>query len=410
MEPDNNFCIARQAICDEQLNLVAYELLYRASGDADSASILDPNEATARVTSTAFLDFGLEAIAPKQQIYINMSQYWLNHEELLPVARIRNRVVLQILSDVRIDDELKQNLKAIKEKGYQLALDDYRHDDPRFSLLPLIDIVIVETTQQPLSTIRQVVSTLRHYPVEILAEKIESWQTFDQLKKLGFDYYQGYFLARPENLPPAEPGSNRMIMSRLLTTLLDENSDIKQIEELIAQEPSLYYRLLKFVNSSAYNLPNQVDSLHQAIVYMGLTTLRTLVSILVWSRNSHKAWAILPLLLARAKACELIARDRGMSPADRYFSLGFLSLLDVALDQPIEHLLKEMSLSDEMHQALIAHQGPGAQLLNLVRLWEKGDWVQLQQHPWYDPDKTPELTSQALIWASQTEQAFMQLT
>lgn len=404
MDVTNHFCIARQAICDAQLKLCAYELLYRASADAEHAEILDPHEATARVTSSALLDYGLEKLAPGQQIYINMSSHWLKHSELLPNAKIKNRIVLQVMKEMPADEDLLAALKQLREKGFLIALDDYHHNDLRHKLLPETDIVIVETQNQSLETLRQVKASLNLYPVKTLAEKIETWQDFDQLKQIGFDFYQGYFLSRPETLNQPEVSSNRMVMAKLLTMLFDDKSNLTQIEALIAQEPSLYYRLMKFINSPAYNLPNQIDSLHQAVVYMGMETLRTLVSILIWARNNHKAYTVLPLLLTRAKACELLAKAQGLAPADKYFSLGFLSLLDVALDQPLPTLIDNMSLSDEMQQALLHNEGPSASLLNLIRLWERADWELLEQHPLYDPHSTPQLMLQAFEWANNTEQ------
>ena len=405
MDVKDQFCIARQAICDQYLQVRAYELLYRASHQADHAEIMDPHEATARVTALALLDYGVDKIAPNQQIYINLSSHWIKHSELLPVTRIKDRVVLQVPSNIQIDDHLIASLRKIRQKGFQIALDDYCATDPRHCLLADVDIVIVEVKDQSLQVLEQILEELSQYPVKTIAEKIENWTQFNQLKVLGFDLYQGYFLSRPETLEQTKHSNNRLVMTRLLTMLLDDRSSIDQIENLITQEPSLSYRLIKFINSPVYRLPNRIDSLHQAIVYMGMETLRTLVSILVWSRNSHKAYAVLPLLLTRAKACELIAKQQGFAPADRYFTLGFLSLLDVALDQPLDSLIAEMSLSTEMEQALLEDKGPAASLLNLIRLWERADWELLQNHPMYDSQTTPQLMLQALEWANNTEQA-----
>lgn len=405
MDVKDQFCIARQAICDQHLQVKAYELLYRASHQANHAEIIDPHEATARVTGQALLDYGLDKIAPNQQIYINLSAHWIKNNELLPAARIKNRIVLQIPRNIQLNDQLVESLHDIRKKGFQIALDDYHHNDPRRALLPDVDIVIVETQNQSFPILELVQEFLSQYSVTTVAEKIESWADFNQLKALGFDLYQGYFLSRPETLEQTSHSNNRMVMTRLLTMLLDDRSSINQIENMITQEPSLSYRLIKFINSPVYRLPNRIDSLHQAIVYMGMETLRTLVSILVWSRNSHKAYAVLPLLLTRAKACELVAKQQGLAPADRYFTLGFLSLLDVALDQPLDSLIAEMSLSKEMEEALLEDKGPAASLLNLIRLWERADWELLQNHPMYDSQTTPQLMLQALEWANNTEQA-----
>ncbi|OPX56246.1 EAL and modified HD-GYP domain-containing signal transduction protein [Oceanospirillum multiglobuliferum] len=398
----DHFCIARQAICDETLQLVGYELLYRANSEDISAIISNPHEATARVTSLALLDFGLDHVASKQPIYINMSSEWFKHPELLPSAKIRQRIVLQVPTDIVVDETLCSNLQRIRAKGFLIALDDYKLNDPRTSLLTVVDIVIVETLNQSLSTIRKVKTSLLQYPVKTLAEKIENWTNFEQLKQMGFDYYQGFFLARPENLAPQASGANQLILAKLMTLLFDESSSVEQIEHYISQEPALYYRLMKYVNSAMYNLPNSIDSMHQAVVYMGMETLRTVICILMWARNSNNVYTVLPLLLTRAKACELLARHHGMKPVDRSFTLGFLSLLDVALGQPLPKLLSNLPLSPDMSEALLHSKGSLAELLNCVRHWERAEWEALEAHPLYCAE-LPILMSKALDWANQTE-------
>ncbi|MDX1399884.1 MAG: HDOD domain-containing protein, partial [Oceanospirillum sp.] len=244
---------------------------------------------------------------------------------------------------------------------------------------------------------------LKHYPITLMASRIESWQAFEKIRAIGFDLYQGGFLAKPELLDTPKNSANRMLLVKLMTLLFDDKSSISKIEQVIEQEPTLFYRLLKFVNSAAYRLPNKIDSLHQAVIYIGTETLRTLVAILVWAKDDHKAYAVLPQILTRAKACELLAKEQGLAPADRYFTLGFLSLLDVALDQPLDKLIRNLSISEEMQKALLNDEGPLADVLNFVRRWEKADWKFLEQHKMFSLENTPLLMQQAQRWALETE-------
>ncbi|MFG1490614.1 hypothetical protein ABMA58_15295, partial [Oceanospirillum sp. HFRX-1_2] len=107
--------------------------------------------------------------------------------------------------------------------------------------------------------------------------------------------------------------------------------------------------------------------------------------------------------------CELLAKEQGFAPADRYFTLGFLSLLDVALDQPLDKLIPSLSISDEMQQALLADEGPLANVLNFVRQWEKANWSMLEQHPMFSLERTPQLMQQAQRWALETEQEMQKI-
>ena len=78
----------------------------------------------------------------------------------------------------------------------------------------------------------------------------------------------------------------------------------------------------------------------------------------------------------RAKFCELIAAKlkRPGLTADTGFLLGMFSLLDVLLTLPMEDVLKEVNLSDELTDALLGKDNDLRRLLDLVIAYEKGDW------------------------------------
>ena len=56
--------------------------------------------------------------------------------------------------------------------------------------------------------------------------------------------------------------------------------DINEITEIIEREFSLTYKLLKIVNSKAYQMRNSISSIKQAIMILGLSELRKLVMVL----------------------------------------------------------------------------------------------------------------------------------
>lgn len=398
MEAVNRYCVTRLAFCDQALIRKGFELAYYDPHDAVNAF-----EASAKVASFALLDYGLDQVSADSRMLLSITPDWLANANILPSAKVKDRLVLQLPADLPVNESSENTFRQIRAKGFQIALTDYAPNDPREALLNQVDMVIINCQQFILGDIKAIQHQLRRYPVEILASGIESWQAFEKLKVIGFDLYQGSFLAKPELLDTPKNSVNRVLLAKLITLLFDDKSSVSQLETLIEQEPTLFYRLLKFVNSAAYRLPNKIDSLHQAVVYMGTETLRTLVAILVWAKDDHKAYTVLPQILTRAKACELIAKDHGFAPVDRYFTLGFLSLLDVALDQPLPQLITGLSVSDQMQAALLENEGPLAEVLNFVRLWEKANWSALEQHPMFSLERTPELMQQAQHWAAEIE-------
>ena len=404
MDSLNQFCITRLTFCDNDLIRRGFELAYH-----DTQHTANPLEISAKVASFALLDYGLDQAGESGKVLLTITQPWLSNASMLPVAKIKDRLVLQLGDDIEPDPITLTALQQIRAKGFLIALSGYEPDDTRKPLLSGVDIVTVNCQKFILGDLKKVHTELRKYPLTLMAGRIESWQAFEKIRAIGFDLYQGSFIGKPELLDTPKNSANRLLLVKLMALLFDDNSSIDKIEKVIEQEPTLFYRLLKFVNSAAYRLPNKIDSLHQAVIYIGTETLRTLVAILVWAKDDHKAYTVLPQILTRAKACELIARDRGLAPADRYFTLGFLSLLDVAMDQPLDKLIPSLSISDEMQKALLEDEGALAEVLNFVRQWEKANWSILEQHPMFSLERTPQLMQQAQRWALETEQEMQKL-
>jgi EAL and modified HD-GYP domain-containing signal transduction protein len=80
--------------------------------------------------------------------------------------------------------------------------------------------------------------------------------------------------------------------------------------------------------------------------------------------------------LIRAKMCELLAQSRGKPGLDRYFTIGILSMVDALLGAPMEEILSELPLADEINAALLQPGSGGdlSQTLGMVKAFERGDW------------------------------------
>ncbi|OOV88735.1 EAL and HDOD domain-containing protein [Oceanospirillum linum] len=394
----NQLCITRLTFCDSDLIRRGFELAYH-----DTQHTANSLEISAKIASFTLLDYGLDQAGKSGKVLLTITKAWLPNASTLPAAKIKDRLVLQLAEDIPPDPITLNALHHIRSKGFQVALTNYTISDPRKALLSEVDIVKINCQRLMPSDLKHLHAELKGYSVTLMAGQIESWQIFEQVRAAGFDLYQGSFLGKPELLDTPKNSTNRIMLVKLMTLLFDDKSSIQEIEKVIEQEPTLFYRLLKFVNSAAYQLPNKIDSLHQAVIYIGTETLRALVAILVWAKDDHKAYTVLPQILTRAKSCELLAKEQGLAPSDRYFTLGFLSLLDVALDQPLDKLIQSLSLSEEMQNALLKDEGPLAEVLNFVRQWEKANWEILQQNQMFSPENTPELMQQAQHWAQETE-------
>ena len=136
-----NIFLARQPILDRDQRIVAYELLFRA-GNTIGAAVTDDMQATASVIHHAFSEMGVQTVLGAQLGFINVSAEMLLSDmiELLP----RAQVVLELLETIHVDDAIIERCRALKQRGFTLALDDFVFDESYRPLLMLVDIIKVD--------------------------------------------------------------------------------------------------------------------------------------------------------------------------------------------------------------------------------------------------------------------------
>lgn len=372
----NSFFVARQPVFDTKQSIWGYELLFRNSSIAKAAFIDDEDEATSQVIADGF---GLiqEDLEEHQKILINFPRNMLldKASDLLPPETC----VIEILETVQPEAEILKALENIHNDGFQLALDDFVGQAGYEPLVAMADIVKVDCLELSDAQLRKVVSALRNSGVKtLLAEKVENQESFSKCLELGFDLFQGFFFSKPEILPGEKLSSTQLIRFELLRTISSPDFDVDDLTAIINSDVSISYRLLKFINSAAYGIPNKVKSIQQAITLLGYRRLSGWLRVIMLSDMSSTpvGYELIFLSLKRAKFFELLARGHKGSPypPDTMFLLGLFSLLDVLLGKPMKELLEKLPLEEGLAVALYARKGQAASWLNLVESFEKADW------------------------------------
>ena len=367
--------IGRQAILDQQKKVYAYEILFRSGLKNAFDPNLDGNVATQSVMVNAMLDFGMNKLVSDKRAFINFTeQNLLNRApKLLP----SENVVVEILETVQPTPEILQVVQELKEAGYKIALDDFVLMPGYEPLINMADIIKVDfritTDPEERKNLREILP--KH--VRLLAEKIETEEEFQQALDFGYVLFQGYFFCKPAVLHQKRLTSNALSKMRLLREINRQNIDFSSITGVISSDTNLVHKLLTYINSAGVGLNNHVSNLKQATVLLGASGVRrwvTLVSLQTFSED--KPPELFTPSLLRAKFCEIIAGElkRPGLTSDTAFLLGMFSLLDVLLSLPMDDVLKEVSLSDELSDALRGKDNDLRRLLDLVVAYEKGDW------------------------------------
>ena len=395
--------IGRQPIFNRKLELIAYELLYRANSTHNAAGVIDHDHATTQVVINAFLDFGLEQLVGEKQAFINLPRSFIVGDNPLPFTK--EHVVLEILEGMDIDEPFLNAVRKLRAEGYKIALDDFIYHPDLQPLVRLSSIVKIDFVALTRDVIQEHVAALQEYKVGLLAEKIETHEDFEFAKELGFDYFQGYFLCKPKIVSGRSLSSNRLAILRLMCELLDPNKKIEELAELVSQDVALSFKLLRSLNSSLYALPKRIDSIQHAIVYLGMQQIKQWASLIAFANIAEKPSQLMVVALTRGKMCELIGKALGEKNNTSLFTVGMFSLLDALMDSKLENILVELPLANEVKAAILNQEGTMGHILHAVLAYERGSWEDMN----FPPSEATNFTDaylQAVAWTDQVFQTF----
>lgn len=364
--------IARQSIMDSRLNVVAYELLYRdASGG--NASRTDPVMATSSVLVDALLELGLERLSGGLPVHVNFPARML---EQVPSLVLRpSQMVIEVLEDTEGSDEVLQQLRQLRMRGYRVALDDYVPGLADDRLLDCVDIVKLDLAHLSTAEACRVAAGLRRrLALTCIAEKVETREQFEACAAAGIELHQGYFLQRPETFVDKRGSVDLGAAMRILACLQRQDSTAREIEQLIAADASLAWRVLRAVQCARLYLPRRIDNLAQAVTVLGRDYLTRIVAMLLLCRCRDRPRELMRNALLRARMAELLALAAGIEGSSAHFMAGLLSLVPPMLGRPAAEVFEDLPLSPEIARGVLHGDGPIGESLACIRALERAEW------------------------------------
>jgi EAL and modified HD-GYP domain-containing signal transduction protein len=351
------------------LNIFAYELLFRG-WDFDLNHKNGGTQATNQIITDSILELGLNNIVGSHKAFINFTTQNILDKTALKLPK--DRIAIEVLESVEVDLSIINNLKELSELGYTIALDDFVFSDEWEPLIQFADIIKLDILEMGETKTRELIKQLKPYNVKLLAEKVETHDEFQYLRELGCDYFQGYFFNKPNTVAGKRIGVNQTATIKLLTVINNPDVEFEELSKTISKDISLSYKLLHYMNSAFFALPNKISSIPHAISYLGFNEIRRWANILTLSSLANKPEIVLQNALIRGKMCELLAKLIG-EQAEQFFLLGILSGLDSLLDIPLEEALKQLPLSRDIVSGILNKEGVPGEALQCVINYEQWD-------------------------------------
>jgi c-di-GMP-related signal transduction protein len=392
--------LARQPIFNWRRVVYGYELLFR-SGLDNFFSHTDADAASASTADTMIL-FGIERLTEGKRAFLNCTREFLirDYAMLLP----KDRVVIEILESVKLDEELIAACRRLKAQGYLLALDDFK-DSPEWEpLISVADFIKVDLLATPAEEQARLAKKFASDKLRLVAEKVETHEDFKRTLDLGYSYFQGYFFSRPEILRRHDIPPNKLNYLRLLQAANQSDMDIQSVAERVKAEASISYRLLRYLNSSAFFLASEVHSIPHALSLLGERGIRRWVSLVaVACMADDKPQELVMLPLIRARFCELLAPRAGLgNVSNDLFLLGLLSAIDAILDMTMADILNELKIRGDIRDALLGMKNGLRDVFDVALLYEMARWEELDaaaQHAHIQSDDVPEQFMEAVDWS-----------
>ena len=320
-------CLARQPIRSKDEKVLGYELLFRESPQEDRFNA-DLEGGTRSIIDTLNV-MGLDAVCDGRRAFINGSQDMLlkGFFQLLPAEK----AVVEIQENVPVDERVVAACEQLRMDSYEIALDNFTPGDAREKLIPFANYLKIDI--RTVSEQHCAALVAKHGAnCMMIAQKVETRLQFIAALKDGFTLFQGYFFRHPERMRARHIPANQASQLRLLKAISAPEVDFDAVEQLIKQDASFCYRLLRYLNSPLVGVSNTVQSVRHGITLLGerelIRWIRMATTLIM---GQEKCSDLVLASLVRARFCELIAPKVKHGSCD-LFLIGMFSLMDAILE------------------------------------------------------------------------------
>jgi EAL and modified HD-GYP domain-containing signal transduction protein len=242
--------------------------------------------------------------------------------------------------------------------------------------MPMIDFIKVDMRAMALPALVQMAPRFKRDNKKLMAEKVETRAEYDTCRELGFDYFQGFYFARPMVISGRKLTPSQLAVMELMKLVTSDAENI-EIERAVKRDVTLSLNLLRLVNTPAVGMRQRIDSVSQALIVLGRRQLQRWLQIMLYAAPGEQGHSTSPLLMlatTRGRLLELLAkrlRPSQRNVADVAFTVGIMSLMDALFGIPMSEIVAQIPVIDEVAAALTHRTGFFGELLRLAESIEQ---------------------------------------
>ncbi len=362
--------IGRQPVLDTYMNVFAYDLqFYQGLTPTCEATL----QATQSLITKIQEAIGFQAIVGNHTAMVHLPSQMIR-KEFLPRFDALHPIMLEISDGVLGNAHTLRSLKELKQLGSSIVLGEFIDSKTSAKLASISDYAKIDVSGKSGLELKSMIDLLHQKGIKVIAQKVDTEEQFQVLKRLGFDYFQGYFFNHPTVINGKKLSGNRLILLQLLAKVNEPSTRFQELSDLIRQDVTLSYKLLAAINNPAAMIPIRVESISDALTYLGLNRLKFWVNTLMLSNMEGVPKELLTSSLARARFCERLAVDtKYKKEKESFFLVGLFSNLGAFFKVSLEDVVIDMPLSNEIKAALVQRYGAMGEALSVVEQVEQLD-------------------------------------
>ena len=368
--------LARKPVLNLNKNVVAYEIIFKNSyGDKITPDNID---ATAQEISNDVEFIEQTNLSNGKKIFMNFTKDLLKNEIVDFLAK--DNLGIEISEDIDYDANIIENIVKLKNQGALIILNDLNPYKPNTTLIKYADILKLDFNKFKEDEHALIINLLKNKynkNLKFMAENINEHEEFNQARECGYDYFQGIFFTKPEVMANRNIPGYKLNYLNFLKELNKDEIDFDRLESIIKNDMSMTVSLLSMINSAYYGY--NVSSIKQASTLLGINGLKkwSLIYLAEGLRND-KPDILFVNTLTRAKFSESVAEDFDIEKkSGELFTMGMLSMMDAFLNRPLEDIIDEISLTDEVRKALLKGEGLLGEILELAIAFERVKWQEI---------------------------------
>ncbi len=276
-------------------------------------------------------------------------------------------IALEVPAFIAADESLAESFQALKTAGNKLILKGQPSPSMSLAVLPCFKLHLLDPGSEGMGTAPGMVKLMTGVSG---VPEIEAAFKRGAAQVIAWPMNGAY--QAPEGAPTRKDVQADLQVIVELMSRVDQGEDIDRLEQTLKRDPSLAFKLLRYMNSAAFGLSVEVSSFRHAIMLLGYSRLkRWLALLLTTASKDHSMRPIMYGALRRGLLMEELAKSMDDAEMrDEMFVCGLFSLLDHMLKQPFDKLLQSIPVPERVRQALVDGSGPYRPYLDLVHAIE----------------------------------------